>query len=271
MKTIIRCAVALVAAALWTGPTQSQAQTQAPAKPPAQAQAQAQTPTADDIIEKHLAALGGRAALTKIESRTGTGSIVVSTQGMDLAGSVEVYTKAPNKTRSYIRLDLSAVGGTEMVIDQRCDGKTAFAGNSLQGDSEITGNRLQNMLNARFPTPLLTYKDAGTRVEFVGKDKVGMRDVFVIQYTPKTGSSSRQSFDAETFLLLRVVMKVDAPELGGEIEQTSDLSDYREVDGVKLPFTVQTVNPAQTVTVRIDKVEHNKPIDDAMFARPVVK
>jgi hypothetical protein len=271
MKTIIRCAVALVAAGLWMGPAQLQAQTQAPAKLPAQTQAQAQTPTADDIIEKHLAAMGGRAALSKLESRASTGSIVVSAQGMDLAGPVEIYAKAPNKARSYIRLDLSAVGGTEMVIDQRCDGKTAFAGNSLQGDREITGNRLQNMLNASFPTPLLKYKEAGTKVELAGKDKVGTRDVFVIQYTPKAGSSSRQSFDAETYLLLRVVAKVDAPELGGEIEQTTDLSDYREIDGVKIPFTVQTTNPAQTVTMRLEKVEHNKPIDDAMFARPVAK
>jgi hypothetical protein len=269
----------LVVAVLWAATANAQTQAQAQARPqtqaqvPAKTEAQAQTltPTADDLVEKHLAAMGGRAALTKLESRTATGSIVVSAQGMELAGAVEVFAKAPNKARSLIRLDLSQVGGTEMVIDQRCDGKTAFAGNSIQGDREITGNRLQNMLNASFPTPLLKYKEAGTKVELVGKDKVGMRDVFVIQYTPKAGSSSRQSFDADTYMLLRVVTKVDAPELGGEIEQTTDLSDYREIDGVKIPFTVQTINSAQTVTIRLDKVEHNKPIDESMFAKPVAK
>jgi outer membrane lipoprotein-sorting protein len=269
MRTTIRWSAWLVVSALWAGT--AEAQTPAKAQVKTQAQTQAQTQTADDVIEKHLAALGGRAALAKLESRIAAGSIAVSTQGVDLAGSVEIYLKAPNKARSYVRLDLSQVGGTEVVVDQRCDGKTAFAINSMQGDRDVTGNQLQNMLNANFPTPLMKYKDAGTKVELAGKDKVGMRDVFVLQYTPKAGSSSRQFFDAETYLLLRVVMKIDTPELGGEIEQTTDLSDYREIDGVKIPFTVQTVNSVQTVTIRLDKIEHNKPIDDSMFAKPAAK
>ena len=65
-------------------------------------------------------------------------------------------------------LDLSALGGSEMVVDQRCDGKTAFASNSMQGDREITGSQLQAMLNASFPSPLLIYKDAGATVFVAG-------------------------------------------------------------------------------------------------------
>jgi hypothetical protein len=277
MTTAIRWSALFLVAAMWTATAQAQAQPQA--KPQVQtqtkaapkSQAPAQMPTADEVIEKHLAAMGGRAALAKLESRTATGGIVVSTQGMELAGSVEIYAKAPNKARSYVRLDLSQVGGTEMTVDQRCDGKTAFASNSMQGDREITGNQLQNMQNASFPTPLLTYKDAGAKVELVGKDKVGTRDAIVLQYTPKAGSSVKQYFDAETYLLLRTVVKTNMPEMGGDIEQTSDMSDYREVEGVKIPFSVQAVTPAQTVTIRLEKVEHNKPLDDAMFTKPVAK
>ena len=263
MRTTVRWSALLVIAALGVGIAEAQAQ--APTQTPTA------TPTAEDVIEKYLAAMGGRAALAKLETRIATGSIVVSTQGIELAGSIEIYAKAPNRARSYMRLDLSQAGGTEMVIDQRCDGKTAFVINSVSGDRDITGNQLQNMLNGSFPTPLLRYKEAGMKVEFAGKDKVGMRDVFVLQYTPKAGSPSRSSFDAETFLLLRTAMKVDSPESGGEIEQTSDLSDYREIGGVKIPFTVQIVSPAQTITIRLDKIEHNKPIDESMFARPVAK
>jgi hypothetical protein len=93
----------------------------------------------------------------------------------------------------------------------------------------------------------------------------------VVRYIPKAGSVATQSFDAETCLLLRTVMKIDAPEAGGEIEQTGDLSDYREVDGVKVPFTVKVVNPVQSLTITLTKVEHNKLIDDAMFSKPAAK
>ena len=158
-----------------------------------------------------------------------------------------------------------------MVIDQRCDGKTAFQSNSLQGDREITGAQLQGLLNASFPSALLNYKDAGATVGLVGKDTIGDRAVVVLQHTPKAGPGSRLFFDAETFLLLRAVSKTTAPELGGEVEQISDFADYRTVDGVKTPFSVTIVTPTQTLTISLTKVEYNTPIDDAMFARPVVK
>jgi hypothetical protein len=231
----------------------------------------AQAQTADEVIEKHLTALGGRAALAKLENRVSTGSVSISTQGIDLSGPVEVYVKAPNKSRSLIKLDLTQFGAGEMVIDQRCDGKTAYAANSMQGDREITGDQLQTLLNASFPSAFLNYKDAGAKVELAGKEQVGDRTAYVLVYTPKVGSTAREFIDAETYLLLRTVQKVDVAELGGEIEQTSDMSDYRDVGGYKVPFSIATVNPAQTVKISLTNVEHNRPIDDAMFSKPAVK
>ena len=75
--------------------------------------------TADDIIEKHLAAMGGRAALEKITSRTMAGTITVSTPVGDISGPIEVIAQTPNKSRTLITLDLSSVGAGRMVVDQR--------------------------------------------------------------------------------------------------------------------------------------------------------
>jgi len=233
--------------------------------------AQAQAQTADEVVEKHLAAVGGRGALAKLNSRTSTGSITLSVQGTDVTGPVEIYNKAPNKSRTHFAIDLSQFGAGEVVIDQRCDGKTAFASNSMQGDRDITGNQLQGMLNATFPTPFLNYKETGAKVELVGKETIGGRAAHVLLYTPKIGPSSRQFFDAENFLLLRAVTKIDVPEMGGETEQTTDLEDYREIGGIKVPFTLKIVNPMQALKITLAKVEFNTPIDDAMFSRPAVK
>jgi outer membrane lipoprotein-sorting protein len=227
----------------------------------------AQAQTADEAIEKALAAMGGRAALTKLTTRVITGTMTVSTQGVDIPGTVEISNKAPNLTRSFMKLDLSAYGGQEMVIDRRCDGKTAFEINSQTGVKEITGNQLENMLNASFPSPLLNYKQAGSKVEVAGKEKLGEKDVIVLVFTPKVGSVSKLYFDAQTWLHVRSVVKMNLPEAGGEIEQTTDLSDYRDVDGVKLAYTLAVSNPAQSVTIRIQKIEHNKPLEDSIFGR----
>ena len=231
----------------------------------------ARAQTADEIIEKHLAAVGGRAALSKVTSQVASGTVAISAQGADFGGSIEISRKAPNKGRTFMKLDLSALGGSEMIVDQRCDGKTAFASNSLQGDREITGSQLQNMLNASFPSPLLTYKDAGGKVELQGQDKAGGRAVFVLLFTPKAGPASKLFVDTETFLIARSVTTLDVPEAGGAIEQTSDLGDYRAIDGIKVPFSGRVSNPAQTVAITLSKVELNTPIDDAIFGRPGVK
>jgi hypothetical protein len=227
--------------------------------------------TADEIVEKHLAAMGGRAALSKLTSQVASGTVGISVQGNDIGGTIEISKKAPNLSRTLMKLDLSAVGGSEMTVDQRCDGKTAFASNSLQGDREITGSQLQTMLNASFPSPLLAYKESGAKVELLGRDTVGGKPVFVLQYTPAAGPSLKLFLDTETFLLARQTMKLNVPEAGGEIEQTTDVSDYRTVDGVKMAFSVTVTGAGQVVTITLAKSEFNVPIDDAVFARPVVK
>jgi outer membrane lipoprotein-sorting protein len=224
--------------------------------------------TADDVVEKHLAALGGRAGLAKLTSQVATGTVVVSSQVGDLSGPVEIYHKAPNKSRTLIRLDLSALGASEVVVDQRCDGQKGFASNSMQGDREITGNQLQGMVNAIFPTPLLAYKDLGSKIELVGKDKVGERPALVIQYTPKAGPSSKMFFDAETYQLVRAITTMEVPEAGGALEQTSEFRDFRTVDGLSVPFAIHIASNVQTVGITLSKVEINKTLDDAMFVRP---
>jgi phage-related minor tail protein len=78
--------------------------------------------TADELVDRSLAAIGGRAALLKLKSRVTTGTITLSTPAGDIEGSVELLNAAPNKSRSLIKVDLSALGVGQLVLDQRFDG-----------------------------------------------------------------------------------------------------------------------------------------------------
>lgn len=223
--------------------------------------------TADEVVEKHLAALGGRDALGKLKTRKLTGSVTISTPGGDFSGPVETYIKAPNKSRLYMRLDLSSVGAGELVIDQRFDGTTGYMMNSMQGNTEITGNQLDNLRNNVFPSTLLSYKEAGTKVEVLPKEQIDGKDAIVLLATPKAGSVVKTFLDAETYLPVKTVTTVDIPEAGGAIEQTTEFSDYREVDGMKVPFLLKLHNVAQAFTITVTKIEHNVPIEDSIFIR----
>jgi zinc protease len=223
--------------------------------------------SADDVIEKHLAAIGGRAALAKLTSRRSIGKVTIGTPNGDITGSIEISAKAPNKARAYMKLDLSAMGLTDpMVLEQKFDGTAAWMLNSLQGDNPITGNQLENMQNNMFPTPLLTYKAQGSTVEVLPREKVGTKALIVLKMTPKLGSAVKMYFDPDTYQLVRTAVRFSTPELG-ELEQTGEPSDYRDVGGIKVPFLLVNASSVQTVTIRLEKVEHNVPIDDAIFVK----
>jgi outer membrane lipoprotein-sorting protein len=223
--------------------------------------------TADEIVEKHLAAIGGREALGRIRTRVSTGTVTVTTPVGDLNGTVEAFAKAPDKSRTLIKVDVSALGAGIVTNDQRFDGTTGYVIDSLNGDRDVAGAQLDALKNNGFPTAWLDYKTRGHAVALIGKEMLGDRPVFVVEVTPKTGPKMRSWVDAETFMILKTSMTVDAPGLG-IVEQIMEFGDYRTVDDVKVPFLVKSINSAQTVTGVLSDVTHNVEIDEASFRKP---
>lgn len=223
--------------------------------------------TAEEIIEKSIAAMGGRAAFDKVKTRSMSGTITLNTPVGDLPGSVEILNARPNKARTLIKADLSAVGAGPLTIDQRFDGQSGYVVDTLQGNRDMTGNQLDNMRNAGFPHAFLNYKDAGFSVKLQGKEKLGDGEAYVLVFEPAKGSTIRQFIDAQTMLPVRFALTVTVPQMG-DIEQTTTLEDYREVDGVKMPFKLTSSSSLQSFTVALDKVAHNVEVDEKLFIKP---
>jgi hypothetical protein len=209
--------------------------------------------TADEIVEKHLAALGGREALSRIQSRVSTGKVVVTTPFGDIPGTVEAFAKAPDKSRTLVKVDASALGAGQITNDQRFNGTAAYVIDTFNGNRDITGAQLEALKNTAFPTAWLDYKTRGLAIALAGKEMLGDRSVFLLEVTPKTGPQARAWVDAETYMVVKTAVKVDAPPLG-EIEQIMEFSDFRTIDGVKVPFGVKSINPVQTVTAVLTDV-----------------
>jgi outer membrane lipoprotein-sorting protein len=224
--------------------------------------------TVQSVIDKHLAALGGREALSKLTTRKATGTITITTPAGDLSGPAELYLKAPNKSRAVMSLDLTAVGGPGTLnLEQIFDGVSAWQINPLQGDAEITGTQLDNMKNNFFPTPFLQKDYAGAKAELLPRETINGTPWIVMKVTRPSGNATTLYFHPGTYLLARTVAMVDNPMGGGTMQQSTETQDYRPVDGVQVPFTVINVNEVQTVTIKLTKVEHNVAIDDAMFKK----
>lgn len=223
--------------------------------------------TADEIIEKSIAAMGGRAAFDKIKSRQLTGTASISTPQGDIPATFEQILAAPNKSRVLIKADLAQFGMGEMVIDQRFDGSVGYVMDPMQGNREMTGTQLEGMKANAFPHPFLSYKAMGMAVTLNGKEQVNARPAFLLTFEPSTGTPIKQYIDTETFMPLRTTMTVDVPQMG-TMDQNVDASDIRDLDGVKVPYTLKIVNAAQTLTLTFSKIEHNVAVDEKLFVKP---
>ena len=164
--------------------------------------------TADQVVERAIAAVGGRAAHAKLRSRSATGTIALGTPAGDMMGTVEMLNQTPNKSRALIQVDLSALGAGKLTIDQRFDGMSGYVLDSLNGNRDITGNLLDTMRNNSFPNPLLNYKELGATVALAGKEQVGDREAYVLIFEPVSGSPTRFFIDTGTNLVLALVVKL---------------------------------------------------------------
>jgi hypothetical protein len=100
-----------------------------------------------------------------------------------------------------------------------------------------------------------------------GKARLNGRDVDILEGKPAKGPAEKLFFDTETGLLRRWDMVRRNPQRGNIFVKVH-LEDYREVDGVKVPFKVRFAFESFELTLNVDSLEHNVAIDDALFAKP---
>jgi hypothetical protein len=101
----------------------------------------------------------------------------------------------------------------------------------------------------------------------LGRETVGGREAYVVEATPAGGGSPEKLyFDAQTGLLVRKYS--EAKTALGRFPTQTDYEDYREVDGVRLPFTIRWAIPGRVWGRKIAEVTQNVPLDDALFNSP---
>jgi hypothetical protein len=99
-----------------------------------------------------------------------------------------------------------------------------------------------------------------------GRAAVGDREAFVVVATTREGTTEKLFFDTQTGLLLRKYREIKLA-LGAFPTQT-DYEDYREVDGVRVPFAVRWSIPGRAWGRKITEVKTNVDIEDATFSAP---
>lgn len=218
----------------------------------------AATPAVDEILDNYVKALGGKESLEKLNTRIIKGSFDIDS--MNMGGSFERFDKAPNK--SSTRISIQGFGDINSVYD----GTNGWSVDPFTGFRELSGIELAATKREADFRSALNFKKNYTKLEVKGKEKVESSEAYVVEATPAEGAPEKFYFDVKSGLIVRHDSERDSPQ--GKLSAEQYLSDYKVIDGVKIPFTTKFVTPAFAFTVKIAEVQHNAEIDEAKFNKP---
>jgi len=206
-------------------------------------------PTLEDVVERYIEAVGGREAIERLTTRVMTGRLVTDLPTwqppVHESNGFVIYAKVPGK---YLYIQRSDRGTHRDGYDGRVCWRSAG------GETELDAHYDPRFAWFADPQNALRMWDHFPDMRMRATTTLDGRSMYVVDIDDD--ESHALYFDAETGLLVR-------------LGYNREIGDYREVDGVLVPFRMAFSRKGGSSTYIIETIEHNVPIDDAEFAAPV--
>lgn len=211
-------------------------------------------PALDDVLKRHVEAMGGEAAINRVTSRVITGTVDVA--GISRGGSFEMHALAPNRMLTVIQAQ------PNNTIKLGYNGKIGWflesgAVRALKGAELAILQR-----EADFYAPL-RIKANFAKVTLTGTSKIGYRDVYVVDMQPLSGPAERLYLDAQTYLPVRI----NTTRTVGRISEPVEiyLDDWRDFEGVKYAFSTSHNSRSAKLGFTVKEIRHNVAVDLKLF------
>ena len=215
-------------------------------------------PTIDAILNKYVDAIGGRQAQEKIKSRVIKGRVELS--GSDSWGQIEIYAKAPNKSLTI--MNVAPMG----QVKRGYDGCTAWNVGETIGSQTLTGAALSVFSAGTDFYREIKLSELYPGIRLMGRMKEKDGEFYLVEGYPTIGSAETMYFESQSGLLTGRDLIQQTPR--GPIRVEMRYSDWREVDGVKLPFKITQSMPNLKFVFTVREIKHNLPVDDKLFEKP---
>jgi hypothetical protein len=211
--------------------------------------------TVDEVIDKHIEAMGGKEKLSSLKSlRMETN---LSVQGMDIP---VIQTRVHNVGQ---RVDISAMGMEGFVITTPTAGWTFMPFMGQTAAEAMPEDQVKESVDELdLQGSLLNYKEKGHIVELVGKEAVDGTEAYKVKLTTKGGKVRTFFIDPKNYYIIRTVAK--ATVNGQEQEVTINFADFKKTEeGFVFPHSIGGAFGQGDMTVT--KIEVNKPVDEKIF------
>ena len=217
-------------------------------------------PAAEQVLDKYLQAIGGAQKVAAITSLTATGTYEGYTGGKS---PFELFAKAPNQLTTVAH---TGNGDNTTTFDGRNGWVAAPVTDVPAAIMELTGGDLDGArLDAQVLFPA-TIKQALTQWRTGFPISIDDHEARLVQGTRDGKFPVNLYFDSKSGLLVRTVRYADSPV--GLAPTQVDYSDYRDVNGVKMPFKWVTTWLDGRSTTQLSEVQANAPVAAAKFAKP---
>jgi Photosynthetic reaction centre cytochrome C subunit len=213
-------------------------------------------PEPAQVFARYLEALGGETAIGRVHEV----SLKETVRHADGASaSAEILRQAPGR----VRVTMRRPDGKSFV--EAFDGKVGWA-ETPEGARSLEGGAVEHLREEAVLFPGLEVKDRLDKFRVIGREKIDGRDAWVLDARRPEGGRDRLFFDVESGLLLRQYW--EKKTAFGPLPSAMLYSDYREVDGVKIPFTVHGTSQWSDLTETVAEASVNAPIDASAFEPP---
>jgi len=211
------------------------------------------------VLDKYVQALGGKAAIEKMTTLVIKGKVEVPSTGE--SGSMETYRKEPNREMQMINIPSNGPS------QRGFDGTVGWNWDPDSGPSDMSAADLAAMkLESDFYRDI-RLKELYPKISLKGKEKVGNREAYVVAAPHEDGSFETMYFDTQSGLLIQSQVPINVPDEGRTVVN-SQYEDYREVEGVKVAFTIRQTSADFDYVIKVSEVKYNVPVDDAKFKKP---
>ena len=219
----------------------------------------------DDLLTKMIAAYGGEENLRKHKSSVTTIDVNLENQGVLAKGVINA--RAPNMSGS--EMTFTTLGKKIGWLTTYFDGNSGGEVMSFGPPEMYSGKRLQDVKAGSDFYDVLNWKKNYQKITFKRMGKVGDEEVYIIERRNEKGTPVTDYISTKSFLVLRRDSVVPSETSGIELPQTETFSDYRNVDGVMIPFTTVSSNIANgDIVLKIVDVKFDVDIPDTVFRKP---
>lgn len=214
----------------------------------------------DDIINKHVEAMGGAAALSQFKSLRMEATMQV--MGME----IETKTTIVHQRGYHSETEVQG-----MKIVQAIDGNKGWMINPMMGQTTaqaLPEEAVSSMSNQIDLTGMYKYAEKGIKAELVGEESVEGEPAYILTLTLPAGGKVANYISKNSYYVIKTVVKTVVE--GQEIETKVSQSNFKKVNGITYPFTSQIETPAMpgAVTMLVKNIEVNGAVDEAIFAMP---